>query len=130
MDKDKIIRRALGVSAIYNLGGAFLFAFPSSAPGQLAGLPEAVPGIYRALVALFVLLFGGAYAWLAVARVIDCPMVAYSAIGKAGAFGTILMFALLGQVPARGVPPATGDLILACIFAWWLSSTRDSLTSV
>lgn len=124
MNKDKIVRSALGASAIYNLSGALLFAFPSSAFGQFAGLPPTVPAAYRALCALFVLLFGGAYAWLALARVIDRPMVAFSAVGKAAAFGTILALAVMGKSPMRSVPPVSGDLIFACIFAWWLVGTR------
>jgi hypothetical protein len=124
MSKDKVIRRVLGASAIFNLAGALLFAFPSSVFGQLAGLPGAVPAAYRALCALFVLLFGGAYAWLAVARVIDRPMVAFSAIGKAAAFATILALAVAGKTPLRSLPPISGDLIFACLFGWWLLGTR------
>ena len=98
--------------------------------GRLAGLPDYVPPLYRAMLALFVLLFGGVYAWLAVAHVIDRPLVAFSAIGKAAAFTTILTLGIAGQTAARAVPPVSGDLILAGIFGWWLWVTRDSLTSV
>jgi hypothetical protein len=38
-DKDSLIRGALWFSVAYNGFGAFLFAFPSSAPAQLAGFP-------------------------------------------------------------------------------------------
>jgi hypothetical protein len=120
LDRDWLMRRALALSVVYNLGGAFLFAFPSSVPGQLAGLPAAVPGPYRAMLGMFVLLFGGAYAWLAAQPEIDRPLVAFAAIGKTGAFAVVLMFWFAGDIPGRGVLAAIGDLLLAVIFAWWL----------
>ena len=120
MDRDAFMRRALWVSVVYNFGGALLFAFPSSPLGQLAGLPTSVPPIYCALLASFVVLFGGTYAWLARQPNIDRPLVAFAAIGKAGAFAVILVFWLLREAPGRGVLAATGDLVLAGIFAWWL----------
>jgi hypothetical protein len=118
------MRGALWVSVVYNFGGAVLFAVPSSPLGQLAGLPTAVPPIYCALLAFFVALFGGAYAWLAVQPTLSRPLVALSAIGKAGVFALILLFWLLGEAPGRGVLVATGDLVLACVFAGWLLGPR------
>jgi hypothetical protein len=47
-------------------------------------------------------------------------MVVFSAIGKAGFFALMFIFWLLGEAPGRGVLAATGDLVLAGIFAWWL----------
>src|SRR5207249_55184 len=57
------MRSTLWASVVYNLGGTLLFVFPSSL-GRLAGLPGPVPRVYTALLAVFVALFGGAYAWL------------------------------------------------------------------
>lgn len=125
MDADKLVRRALQISVVFNLGGAYLFAFPASGLGQIAGLPASAPGPYCALLAFFVVLFAGAYAWLSVQRDIDRPLIAFSAIGKAGAFVTILGFWISGQVPGRGVMIASGDLILACVFAWWMIATAE-----
>ena len=124
MDKDAVMRRALGVSVIYNFVGAFLLAFPSSSLGQLAGVPTPVPPTYRALAGFFVALFGGAYAWLARQREIDRPLVALSIIGKGVVFAIIVVFWLVGQGPGRGVVAGTGDLVLAGIFAWWLFASR------
>ena len=120
MDPDKFVRRALQISVVFNLGGAVLFAFPASWLGRLAGLPASVPGPYRGLLAFFIALFGGAYAWLSVQRDIDRPLVAFSSIGKTGAFLTIAAFWIAGQVPGRSVAIATGDVLLAAVFAWWL----------
>jgi hypothetical protein len=124
IDKDRLMRGALWFSVFYNLCAAFLFAFPESAPARLAGFPAGVALIYRALLAFFVALFGGAYAWLARQPNIDRPLVAVSAIGKAGVFALIFIFWLLGLAPGRGVLATTGDLGLSGIFAWWLSKER------
>ncbi len=119
MDRTYLMRCALWASVVYNLGGALLFGFPGSL-GHLAGLPAPVPRVYTALLAFFVALFGGAYAWLARQPRIDRPLVAVAALGKAGVFAIILAFWLLGEVPGRGVLSASGDLVFAGIFAWWL----------
>lgn len=124
MDRDGLMRRALGISVIYNFAGGCLFTFPSSSLGHLAGLPAAVPAPYRILLGFFVVLFGGAYAWLAFQPDIDRPLVAFATIGKAGAFGIILALWLTGRSPGRAVLAATGDLVLAGIFAWWLFSDK------
>jgi len=124
VDRDKVLRSALWISVVYNTGGALLFAFPSSPVGELAGLPTPVPRIYPLLLAYFVILFAGAYAWLALQPAIDRPLVGLAAIGKAGVFVVIVTFWLLGEVPGRGVLAASGDLVLAGIFAWWLVGAR------
>jgi hypothetical protein len=129
MDRDGLMRRALKISVIYNFAAALLFAFPSSSLGRLAGLPPGVPALYRMLLGFFVVLFGGAYAWLARQPDIDRPLVGFAAIGKAGAFGIILTLWLAGRSPARGVLAASGDLVLAGIFAWWLFGEQQGVPS-
>jgi hypothetical protein len=119
VDRNHVMRSALWASAVYNLGGTLLFVFPSSL-GRLAGLPAPVPRVYTALLAVFVALFGGAYAWLARQPRIDRPLVAMAAIGKAGVFAVILVSWLLGEVPGRGVLAVSGDVVFAAVFAWWL----------
>jgi|HubBroStandDraft_6_1064221.scaffolds.fasta_scaffold61631_2 hypothetical protein len=123
---DKFIRYVLWFSAVFNLGGALMFAFPSSPAGKFAGLPTPVPVIYRILVALFVLLFGGAYAWLARQSNIDRPLLALGAIGKAGAFLVVFILWLLGEATGHGLLAVTGDLILAGSFTWWLLGSREN----
>jgi hypothetical protein len=120
LDRNKVFRNTLWVCVVFNLGGALLFAFPASPLSQFAGLPVSVPPLYSTLVAFFVALFGGAYAWLACQPNFDRPLVALAAIGKAGAFAIILIFWLLGEIPGRGVLVASGDLIFAGIFTWRL----------
>jgi len=96
-----------------------LFAFPNSL-GKLAGLPGPVPPVYGVLLALFVALFAGAYAWLARQPRIDRPLVALTAIGKASFFVVMCLSWFLGAAPGMGVLAASGDLIFAMIFTWWL----------
>ena len=117
---DAAMRRILWCAAVFNLGGAFLFAFPASPVGQLVGLPIPVPGIYCAILAFLVALFGAAYVWLATQPSINRPMVALFAIGKAGVFGIVGIFWLSGAASGPAVVAASGDLIFAILFARWL----------
>jgi len=113
------MRRALWTTAAFNLGGALLFAFPETL-GRMAGFPSPVPGVYSTLLASFVLLFGGMYAWLARQPRIDRPMVVLGAIGKTSAFVIAFTFWMTGDLPALTVATAAGDLTFAGIFVWWL----------
>jgi hypothetical protein len=108
------------LSVPFNIGGAFLFAFPASALGQLAGLPAEVPVSYRALLAFFPLLFAGAYAWLASRPLPDRPLLALSAAGKTGAFAVVFGLWWSSAAPAVSVVAALGDLVFAAVFTWWL----------
>ncbi len=123
-DSDRLMRGALIGSAVMNTGAALVFAFPDSL-GQIAGLPTPVPHIYTTLLAVFVMLFGLAYAWLARQPTIDRPLVAFSALGKAAVFAAILVFWILGALSGRSALAAIGDLIFAAIFAWWLIGGRS-----
>jgi hypothetical protein len=76
-------------------------------------------------LAFFSLLFGGAYVWLARQPKIDRPLVAFSAIGKAGSFVVIFILWLFGEVSWRSVLGDIGDLIFAGLFAWWLLRSQQ-----
>jgi len=120
MPRHQVIHRVLWVAAGFNVVGAYLFAHPASPLGQLAGLPSEVPVVYRGLVSLFVLLFGGTYAWLASQPIISRPLLALGAIGKASAFALVFGLWLLSEAPTRSVLLISGDLGFAAVFAWWL----------
>ena len=121
---DMWFRRLLWAAAAFNAFGACVLAVPQLAVGAWAGLPSDVPLLYRAIVASFVLLFGGAYAWLAGAKPIDRPMVAFGAIGKAGVFALSVALYLASAATARTVLLVGGDLAFAALFAVWLRATR------
>jgi hypothetical protein len=125
MNRDTFIRRVLWASVVFNLIGALTFAFPASALGQLAGLPVPVPAIYGDMLALFVVLFGGSYAWLARQKNINRPLLAFGAIGKTCAFLLVFTFWMFGEAPARGVLTITGDLVFAGLFFWWLFGKQN-----
>jgi hypothetical protein len=124
MTREHILRRALWVAVFFNIAGAYPFAFPASTPGHLAGLPPNAPVPYRAMTALFILLFAGAYAWLASQPTLNRPFVAFGAIGKAAAFLTVVALWLGGAVPGTSVVAIIGDLLLALVFAWCLIAGR------
>jgi hypothetical protein len=127
VNRDQLIHHALWAAAAFNVGGAFLFGFPASALGELSGLPADVPVAYRALMALFVLLFGGAYAWLATQQSINRPFLAFGAIGKAGAFSVVFILWLASEATGRSVLVISGDLFFAAVFTWWLVGAQPSV---
>ena len=116
------MRTALRVTFFFNLVGALLFAFPDSL-GQLAGLPVPVPRVYGLTIAMLVAVFAGAYLWLSRQPVIDRPLVAMLAIGKAGFFFVVFGCWLAGDLSALALGAAFGDLVFAVIFVNWLVGT-------
>lgn len=119
MDRDRLMRRALWVSVPFNLGGALAFGFPESF-GRLAGLPAPAPPVYTASLAFLVALFAGTYAWLALQPRIDRPLVGFAVLGKSGFFVIVFALWLRGEASTQFLIAASGDLMLAAIFAWWL----------
>lgn len=119
MDRDHVMRRALRVTSVLNLGAAFVFAFPDSL-GRLAGFPGPASLLHSTFLALLVALFGATYAWLARQPRIDRPLVGFCALGKTGFFTVAFACWLLGDLPGRGALAASADLLFAGVFAWWL----------
>jgi hypothetical protein len=115
MTRTTIMRGALWIGGIYNLAAALAFAFPGSL-GRLAGLPAPGSLFYAWMLALF----GGAYLWLARRPQIDRPLVGLAVIGKLSVFALAVVCWTLGEIPARVVVPAVGDLVFALVFLWWL----------
>jgi len=122
MDADRVLRPALWTTAAFNLGVALLIMFAESRPAQLAGLPEAGPALYRWLLAYLIGLFGVMYAWLAARPSIDRPMLVLATVGKAGAASVAVVCWLAGQATGRITLLASGDIVFAAIFVWWLSA--------
>jgi len=118
MGSDKLIRRALFATAMFNFGAALAFAFPLSV-GQLISLPAAPP-IYSALCAGFIALFGGSYAWLAMQSSISRPLLAFGAIGKTAAFVLFFALWLYGHASLLLMLGGVGDLAFATLFFIWL----------
>jgi len=116
---DRLLRATLWLACPFNLLAAAVFAWPASPAGQLLGLPASVSPVYAVMVAMFVALFGCAYAWLARRPVIDRPLLALGAIGKTCAFVIALLLWLGGHVPGLLLAVALGALAFAALwFAW------------
>lgn len=120
VDRDRIMRGALWTSFVANLVAAAGFAFPDTL-GRLAGFPAGGPRLYTATLAVLVALFGLTYGWLASRPRIDRPLVVFSAIGKTSFVAVAFACWLLGEVTGQGMLMASGDLVFAAIFVWWLA---------
>lgn len=120
MITDRIMRQVLWAAALYTLGGALMFAFPQTPVGRFAGMPTDAPEIYRYFAALFILLFAGMYAWLAMQPSIVRPMVWLGAIGKVLAFLCVFSLWVFGRALFSGVAVFGGDLFFAVLFVMWL----------
>ncbi|UPG85809.1 hypothetical protein L2Y94_00150 [Luteibacter aegosomatis] len=111
------MRLGLIASAVFTLSGAVMFGWPSSFAGRIAALPAGVPAIYRYLAALFMLLFGGAYAWLAMQPWLARAFVVFGTLGKLAAFAGMTALWLGSQIEARTYFMVSGDLVFAAWFA-------------
>lgn len=123
MKPDKLMRIALWISVPFNLLAAYGVAIPASWLGQAMGLPMEVPAMYSVLLAWVITLFAAVYAWLALQKKIDRPMVVTVAIAKTGVFVNVFLLWVAGHGAGMTVLFACGDLVLAGIFFWWLVKT-------
>ncbi len=126
MGSDRIIRTALWATALMNVVVALVCAAPGSVLGQAAGLPAAVPAIYRLLLGWTIALFGLGYGWLARQGEIQRPLVAFGALGKLGVFAIVFLLWQGGSIPVRLLFLASGDLAFAALFVWWMRATGGS----
>lgn len=118
MTRNLIIRSALWSTVALNLLGVAVF-LPAAMGRPSALLPIPGPRYYTAQVALVIGLFGCVYAWLALQRVINRPLLIVGALGKLGFFLLAVVYAAAGDIPSKVVPQSSPDLLLAIIFLWW-----------
>jgi hypothetical protein len=116
--RNLIIRSALWSTVALNLLGIAVF-LPAAMGRPSALLPIPGPRYYTAQVALVIGLFCCAYAWLALQRVINRPLLVVGALGKLGFFLLAVVYAATGDIPSKVVPQSSPDLLLAIIFLWW-----------
>lgn len=121
---DRIVRITLWISVPFNITVAVMLLFPASPPSALLGLPPDVPMLYAALSALFVFMFGLAYAWMATRPVIPRELLGFSGICKSSVFVMALILWALGHDDGRTALTAVGDLLLAAVWIRWLLATR------
>lgn len=119
MNRDRVFRTVLVVGALFNFVMATAILFPDPF-GSFAELPRSESRFYSWLLALFIALFGGVYAFLSASAVIHRPLVVLAVIGKTGVFLVALVCLLLGELSPGAFAPAVGDLLFALVFLWWL----------
>jgi hypothetical protein len=127
MNRETVLRATLWASVIYNALGAWALAAPGSWAGGMAAVPAGAPFLFRAELAFVVALFGALYLWLALRTRLDetvVPLVVLAAVGKAGFFAIYVATWLRGDIPAGAVVSASGDLLFALVFVWWLTTQR------
>ena len=117
------LRWSLILTTPLNLLGALMLSplVPALAASQ--GFPPA-PGLYLAILAWFVLLFGIAYGWMAWTGVPNRGVLALGAGGKAGFAFATFGYAAAGAVPAMVAMAGLPDMVLAGVFSAWLWQTR------
>ena len=125
---ERLVRGSLALSCPFNLVGAWVFANPASPMGQMLGLPASVDPFYAAACALFVVLFGCAYGWLAMQRDLDRPLLWLGVTGKAGFFVLVGMLWMRAVVHERLVIAASADMAFAAFWFWWLMRVRYAAT--
>src|SRR6185436_14508248 len=121
----KWMRWTLVLTAIYNVFGVLLF-FPLLSVGRrILGLPDAHP-FYLWLVTVWIGSFAVLYVWLAVTRRSERAFLIIAVIGKFTFWSLNLIFWLTGDFPVIAPIVASGDLITAVLFAYWLWNTVRS----
>ena len=113
-----VMRGALTVGAVYNWSAALMLLFPGSL-GRLLDLPAPGSSFYVWMLAFFIGLFGGVYAWQAWRPDIDRPIIAVAVIGKLGVFAVAALAWLAAEVSFAVVVLTIGDLLFALVFLWW-----------
>lgn len=129
MNQGRLLKTALMASAVFNMGGVVLFSLPGSLPGRLSGLPAEVPAVYRYLTALFMFLFGAAYAWLAFRARVERPLVIFGAVGKLAAFSLMAVLWITAQIETRTLLVVSGDVVFALLFILGLRTSARSVTT-
>lgn len=120
MISERVVRASLWLSVPFNLGAAWVLAFPGTPLVRALGMSASADPVYRGLAALMVGFFGLAYAWLAMQPRIDQPLLWFGAIGKTGVFVLATMLFLSGAAPGATVVVASGDLAFAFVWFSWL----------
>ena len=121
----KWMRWTLVLTAIYNAFGVLLFVPLLTIGRRLVGLPGAHP-FYLWLVTIWIGSFAILYVWIAVKGRSDRAFLIIAVIGKSAFWSLNTVFWLAGDFPVRAPLVASGDLITAILFAWWLWQTRIS----
>jgi hypothetical protein len=114
-------RVCLAIAALFNFCGALSFAPPlydSVAPSL--GLPTQVSSFGFWVLATWILIFGIAYAWLALNPQPQTLFVAVAAACKMAIAIFFFVFWFIGDLPIIALLAGSGDLLLGIAFIVWL----------
>lgn len=117
-------RFTLFAAALTNLLGSILF-LPSAGPFRAAlALPDA-HGLYFALLAFWILLFGLFFGYFALKKQADRSLILLSMLAK-GFFALVLLYLGIRQeIPFLTALAGLPDLGFAVLFGIWLLQSRD-----
>jgi hypothetical protein len=118
-------RVCLAIAALFNFCGAFSFAPPfydSVAPSL--GLPTQISPFGFWVLATWILIFGIAYAWLALNPQPQKLFVTVAAACKMAIAIFFFIFWFIGDLPIIALLTGSGDLLLGIAFIVWLLQTR------
>ncbi|HEY9877979.1 MAG TPA: hypothetical protein V6D29_05960 [Leptolyngbyaceae cyanobacterium] len=114
-------RYCLSATAIFNLFGAISFAPPIYyRTADSLGFPKYESPFLLWVLASWILIFGLAYAWLAIKAKPEYLFVAVAAACKVAIALFLIGFYLSGDLPAISLFAAAGDLLFALIFIIWI----------
>ena len=120
----KWLRWILLASTVYNAFGVLVFMPLLSIGRRLIGIPDA-PGFYLWLVTIWIGSFGVLYCWLGLTGRPDRAFFIIAAIGKFAFWSLTIVYWWFNGFPAIAPFVASGDLIGAVAFTWWLATTYD-----
>jgi hypothetical protein len=115
----KWMRWTLFATVIYNAFGVLLFIPLLTFGRRLIGIPDAHP-FYLWLVTIWIGSFGILYARVGITARNDRAFLLIASIGKFSFFGLMLTYYLAGDFPMVAPVVASGDLICALLFSYWL----------
>jgi hypothetical protein len=114
------MRTALYATAGMNVVAAGMFLPRAKPIRDLIGLPPFGHPLYATTVAMFILLFGLAYLWTAIAGRSDRVFIALAAAGKLSFFSILVCFSAMGLLPWRAPVLGSADLFFSILFSIWL----------
>lgn len=120
----KWMRWILLFSAIYNAFGVLVFIPLLSIGRTIIGIPAA-PGFYLWLVTIWIGSFGVLYFWLSLTGRPDRAFFIIAAVGKFAFWSLTVAYWWFGDFPVITPLVASGDLIGAVAFTWWLAKSGD-----
>ncbi|HUP92361.1 MAG TPA: hypothetical protein VM074_08955 [Solimonas sp.] len=104
------------VAAAFNFAVALALALPASPAWSLLGLAYPEQTLFLHLFLVIVVVFGGAYAWIALAPQGKRALILTAVVGKGAVLAVVLAHCLAGSLPWTVAGLAAGDGVFALLF--------------